>query len=257
MWPTPQNPVAWSAKRTLDGPVSEPYRPPPVRRRIEKLGATVVVAAIVADGGSTPPPTGPSEIAQTTMVRGTGPNLDGRWLLATSLGTGGARRSTASLWEVTRVAGQVVLTERYVKLPDEVRSARPDGWEPTPAEIETIAAGWDTLPSERRGIDRVSHEIIARDAFDDAVKKDAMATDALWIVRQNVGFAPGPSRPAKEVRVFAARSEDADGYRGKCITTMIVATPMPIPIELPGTFRLMRVPAVSRPFWQRLLDVFR
>jgi hypothetical protein len=257
MWPTSQNWRRGARRSALDGSVSEPYRPPPVRRRIAKLGATVVVAAIVADGGSTPPAPGSFEIAQTTMVRGTGPNLEGRWLLATSLGTGGGRRSTASLWEVTRVAGQVVLTERFVKLPDDDRSARPDGWEPTPAEVETIAAGWETLPSEQRGIARVSHEIIGRDAFDAAAKTDALATDALWIVRQNVGFAPEPSRPAKEIRVFAARLEDADGYRGKCITTMIVATPMPMPIEVQGTFRLVRVPLPSRPFWRRLLDVFR
>ena len=252
----PQIPTTSRAVRALDGPVIEPYEPPPVRCRIAKIVAAIAVATVVAERGWTSP-AAPAEIAQTTMVKGTSPDLEGRWLLATSLGTTGGRRNTASLWEVTRVAGQVVLTERYVKLPEDGRSARPDGWEPTPAEVQAIAAGWDSLPSEERGIARVSHEMIGRDAFDDAAKKDPLATDALWIVRQNVGFAPGRPRPAAEIRVFAARSEDADGYRGKCITTMIAAAPMPFPIEVPGTFRLMRVPQPPRPFWRRLLDVFR
>ena len=106
-----------------------------MRRGIVKLGAAVAVAATVSAGRMESAASGSPEIAQTTIVRGTAPSLEGRWLLVTSLGTGSGRRSTASLWEITRIAGQLALTERFVKLPGSPPAPRPDGWEPTPAEL--------------------------------------------------------------------------------------------------------------------------
>jgi hypothetical protein len=222
-----------------------------VRRLIRLLGALVVVAALASSRAADAPAASP--LAQTTIVRGTPPeDLEGRWLLLSSLGTAEARRrSTASLWEVARRDGALVVTERFVRPAGAERA----GWEPLPEELRELAEGWDEVPPEPRGVAQIRHEIIARDAFDDAIRSEPIAADARWIVRQQLTFEPGGGRPAREIRLFAARTSDAAGHRGAYVAAMIVAAPMPIPIKVDGTFRLHRLPEPA--LWTRLLDVFR
>jgi len=57
-------------------------------------------------------------MTQQTTVEGTVPNLDGRWLLLTSVSIGnGPKRTLTSLVEGTRAAGHQQLAERHVVLP--------------------------------------------------------------------------------------------------------------------------------------------
>jgi hypothetical protein len=197
-----------------------------------------------------PPPIVPIE--QETVVTGTPTALEGRWLLLTTLGTAGRGRAEAALWEVMRIDGQLRLTQRSVDLPGGKLAS---GVDPTPAELQTIARDWGTLASEPRGVDRIAHEVFGADAAD--VAREASTAGALWVVRQNLGITPGPTRPLKEVRVLAARTADAAGYRGSCLTVVLAAAPMPIPIKVEGTFRLLRLPRPAPSPWARVLDVFR
>jgi hypothetical protein len=223
-----------------------------VRRLLASLGLVALVLVGARPGASTD-----SAPIEETRVTGVLPGLEGRWLLLTTLGTGG-HRSAASLWELTSADGRIVLHEHLADLPEPQRAALDrGGWDPTPADLEAIASRWDTLVPVPRGIVRSSHELIGPDAFDDAVKREPMAAGALWIARQTYGFAPGGSRPAQEIRVFAATSRDDRGWAGRYATAAIALAPMPLPIKLDGTFRLLRLPAPSRSLWQRVADAFR
>ena len=196
-----------------------------------------------------PPPT-IAPVEQETVVTGTPPALAGRWLLLTTLGTGGRGRADAALWEAMTIDGQLRLTQRSVELP----GGRLAGVDPTPAELQAIARDWGTLASEPRGVDRIGHEILGGDAA--AVAGETSTAGALWVVRQNLGLTPGPARPLKEVRVLAARTADGAGYRGSFVTVVLAAAPMPIPIKVEGTFRLLRLPRPAPSPWARVLDVF-
>lgn len=216
------------------------------------LVAVTVGGPILAPAAPEPPvPTRP--VAQDTKEGGTLPALEGRWLLVTRLGSGGGRRGDASLWEVVRTDGRLRLTERFVDLD---RSKLVAGVEPTPAEVQTIGARWDTLPSAPRDVAHVAHEILGPDALG-AAAQEPLARGALWIVRQVVHFTPGGARPLQEIRVLAADAEEATGYRGKSLTVVMAAAPLPVPIKVEGTFRLLRVPSPSASPWARLMDVLR
>jgi hypothetical protein len=197
--------------------------------------------------------------AQETRVVGTAPPLEGRWLTVRWIGTPGAyHRSHASLWEVIRNPDGLTLSERHVVLPDDLRrKAESLDWNPSAAELQRIASAWDTLPSEARGIVRMQHELFGRDGFTDDIKSEPMTADARWVVRQTYDFEPVRRRPAKEIRLFAVERDDATGHQGAYLSAALAAAPMPIPIKLPGRFRLIRLTPTSRSLWSRITDVFR
>lgn len=200
----------------------------------------------------------PDAPVQRTSAAGTLSSLEGRWLALTTLGTGGAHRSSASLWDVERTGDGLVLSERHVILPEaQRRMVEQAGWTPTAADVALLASGSDTLPTETRGLARVHHELFGRDGFTDELRREPISAGALWVVRQTYSFAPERSRPVKQVRLLAADAEEPTGHRGRYLDVTIAAAPLPIPIKLPGTFRLVRLTAPSRSIWARIADAFR
>jgi hypothetical protein len=226
-----------------------------MRRLLAGLAGAVAVAVVasplLAQDPAPPTPT------QQTSSSGTLP-LEGRWLAIVRLGSAeGVGRSAASLWEITRRDGTIELVERLVALPPEQRAKlQAGGWQPSAGDLSAIAAAWDSLAPEPRGVARIDHRLYGADGFDDDVRAEPMTAGARWVVRQAYTFAPGGSRPMKEVRLFAAETEDRDGYGGTYLSVTVAMAPLPIPIKIPGTFRLLRLPD-ARPLWTRIADVFR
>lgn len=222
------------------------------------LGLGGVVHHTGAQPSTTVPP--PAPPAQATRVHGTLPALAGRWLAVTTVGVpAGPRRASASLWEVTRDgAGRLTLAERHVVLPEAERRnvERPD-WSPSPAEVAAVAAQWDTYPTEARAVSQIDHEIFGPDGFTDEVRREPMTADARWVVRQTYVFAPARARPVKEVRLFAAEQEEPAGWRGDFLAVTIALAPLPLPIQIPGAFRLIRLDAARPSLWARIAGVLR
>jgi hypothetical protein len=173
----------------------------------------------------------------------------------TTLGSGGPNRSAASTWEV--VDGPS-LREHFVKLPP-AQQGRLDGvgWVPTPDDLAAITNQWATLAPVDRGIVRARHEIIGPDGIDEALLRDPLAKDALWIIRQTYTFAPGGSRPSEEYHLLVARKEQDGGFAGDYVNAAIAMAPLPIPIKLAGTFRLTRIPTEQPSLFARVGELFR
>jgi hypothetical protein len=228
------------------------------------------VASVLAADAQTPTTTTDPVFAPPTQiytVKGTFPDLEGRWLLVSKVGIGNnPGRVVASLWNVTRKDGQPFLEERLVVFPPEQVKAMEEAnqksggdWTPTPADIQVVRDGWDTLAPEGRGVTSIATEFFAPDGYDDQIKKEPMTKDAQWIARQLYEFQPGGGRPVKQVNVMSAMSREGDVITGNYMTVMVAAAPFPIPIKFEGNFKLIRLgDAVtpSRGFLARVMDFF-
>ncbi len=202
----------------------------------------------------------------TTEVKGTVPDLTGRWLIVAQVnlpqGTGSGV-GVASFWEVAPVDGKPALTLRWVGLPPAQRQAldaankETRAWEPTVADLQDVRDAWDTLPPEPRGAASVATTISGADAFSEEMRGDAAMKDSLFIVQQLVSFHPGPQRPMRDVLVYGAKERLPDGFRGNYASATVAAAPFPIPISFAGTFRMYRLESVpARGLLARLLGVF-
>jgi hypothetical protein len=242
-------------------------------QRAASIALIVTLALARAGWGDTPtPPTTTTDPTvyqpptESTTVKGTLPDdFEGRWLLVCKVGIGsGPGRAVGSLWEVTRKDGQLNLDERLVVFPpaqvqamEEANQKSGGDWTPTPADIDVVRAGWDTLPPEGRGVKTIAHELFGPDGYDDAIKAEPKTKDALWIGRQVYEFGPGGGRPIKQVNVLSALTKTDGGYTGNYTSVVVAAAPFPIPIKFDGTFKLIRLGnPPARGFLARLLDVF-
>lgn len=234
-----------------------------MRRLLARLllaGALLPAIVPAADQTAEAPP------QQTTQVAGTVPDLVGRWLVVAriEIPTRPDLGSTiASLWDVSAPGGTVALTVPQVELPPALRTelaqanAQHARWEPTARELQDLRDGWAALSPLDRGIAQIATKISGSDAFDATAKGEARMKDARFIVQQTADFRPGGGRPIKDVYLYGALEQQADGWSGNYMSASVAPTPVPIPITLNGTFRLYRLDSVpARGFLDRLLGMF-
>jgi hypothetical protein len=236
------------------------------------LALTVVAAMTIgarvqgedaAPTSTTAPPANPPP-AQTTVVEGTPPAIEGRWLLLASLGVAqGAKRIVPSAFDITQKDGKLDIRERHVILPPAQNEALSRGndelggvWAPSPDDLAAIAAAWNTMQVEDRGIKDMTHQVTARDAFDDVLKEDALTKDALWVLRQAYVFLSGGNRPVSQGNLIAPTKLEGGVYSGNYLALAVAAAPFPIPIKFDGTFRLIPIGVAAPSWWTRLGDFF-
>jgi hypothetical protein len=229
------------------------------------VGASVVPALVRGNDAAPTSTTVPAvTLVQRTTSEGALPNLDGRWLLLTSVSIGtGPKRTLVSVLEGTRVDGKQHLVERHVLLPkaqrealERANDARAGVWEPTPADLDAIAASFDRLEPEDRGIAEIDHILTGRDAYDEELQEDAITKDALWVYRQRYVFQPGGNRPLNQGNLLAALRDEHGVHDGTYVALAVAASIVPVPIRFDGAFRMIPLGSATRSVWARLGDFF-
>lgn len=154
------------------------------------LGLVVAVARAQTESTTTTtlPPTQP-EFA--TTVKGTVPDLTGRWVAVCWIEIpGGRTRTTATLVEIERRDGQPQLRQPFLHLPDKLEQAMEDAdeekhWEPTPDDLKDIARAWDAGTLETiHPPARLDSYFTGRDAFDATFTSEPRTKDAQWVLQQ-------------------------------------------------------------------------
>src|SRR5262245_15902483 len=204
---------------------------------------------------------------QKTTVHGDLPDLTGRWL---ALGIvklpSGTHRNLPALWEVGGAGKDLTVTVRLAELPEpqekavEAASEAEKEWEPSRADLDAIAAAWDTLPPQAVRTESVETDLSSHDAFDDAAKAEPTTRDALWFVKQTFNLDVVAAAPViRQAALYSAltRSGGDWEWEGNYTYVILAAAPFPIPITLNGTFRLYRLDHPPVGLLARFLDAFK
>src|SRR5438477_405404 len=154
--------------------------------RAEEPATTSTSAAPTAPAA----PAAAAPVVQETTVRGTPPDLAGRWLAVTWIELGqDTIRNVATPWDITERDGRLQLTELFVELAvvkeaiDKANAERA-AWRPTREELARVLASWDQLPPVEPHLARVRHEISARGgAVSEVVHEERVADDRRRRVR--------------------------------------------------------------------------
>ncbi len=214
---------------------------------------------------ASPAPSADPPTQYTTDVKGTVPDLNGRWFAVSHIAVPGNAQGTvtvATFWDVATVDGKTAFSLHYVQPPQAMREAmrqanldrRP--WNPSPEDLAALRDGWATLEPEQRGAAKVATTITGRDGFTDVLANDEAMKDAQWVVQISVDYTPGPQRPMKDVMLYGAKESLPDGWSGAYASATIAGAPVPIPIAFKGTFRTYRLNAPSSGLLARLFGMF-
>jgi hypothetical protein len=231
------------------------------------IAAGLAVAQQAEVEVETPPTTVPDVSTKATrhetVATGRLPELGGRWLVLSDLDLGGRNRTVASFWEVGNEGGAPEIVERFVSLPADMHQALEGKneaaikWEPTDEELARIAAAWDELPDQKRGVAAVKNELWGKDAFTDEIKAEEKMKDANWVIRQAYEFVPGGNRPVRQVNIFGVSGANARGFEGVYSGVAVAVAPFPIPIPYNGGFRMVRLdPAPATGLLARIAAMF-
>jgi hypothetical protein len=220
----------------------------------------VVGGAAMADEAPPVPGVGPE---QTTTVRGTVPDLAGRWLgLAWLNLPGGTTRTNVAVWEVRTREGRPEVVVRFVGLPAAEQAALDAAnqtkapWYPTAADVARVAAAWESLPAREVRPQKVETVLTGADAFDEALRTDLQTSGARWIAQQTETPDPANARTSRQAHIYAVKDAVDGGWKGAYTTVVVAAAPFPVPITFRGSFQLFRLD--PRPgFLARLLDTLR
>src|SRR2546430_8688596 len=207
-------------------------------------------------------PAAAAPVVQETTVRGTPPDLAGRWLAVTWIELGqDTVRNVATPWDITERDGRLQLTVLFVELAvvkEAIDKANADrvAWRPTREELARVLASWDQLPPIEPHLARVRHEISARDGFADEVKAEPRTKDAIWVVSQRHDADPSGAPLMRQAMGYAALAAADGAYTGNYAGGGLAAAPVPIPLSFKGTFRLCRLTGEPKPrgLLARLLD---
>src|SRR5262245_25973558 len=232
------------------------------------LASPLLLLALLAPGARAadePAPTEPPT-ASTTEVKGTVPDLAGRWFVVSQLSIPKSDKPVAlisSFWDASAAGGKTTLTVRFVHPPQQIKdaldAANKDkrGWEPSVQDLQLVRDSWSTLAPEDRGVANVEVVITGRDAFTDMITSDEQMKDAKFLIQMTTNFTPGGQRPMKDVMLYGASEETPDGWKGNYASATIAAASFPIPISFGGTFHMYHLDAVpQRGFLERIMRVF-
>ena len=226
--------------------------------RAEEPATTSTTAAPTASAA----PAASAPVVQETTVRGTPPDLAGRWLAVAWIELSGRITNVTVPWDITERDGRLQLTELFVDLPvvkEAMDKANAGGvaWKPTREELARILASWDQLPPIEPHLAKIRHEIWARDGFPDEVKAEPRSKDAIWVVSQRHDADPSGAPLIRQAMVYAALAATDGDYTGNYDGVSLAAAPFPIPITFKGTFRLYRLTGEPKPrgLLVRLLDM--
>jgi hypothetical protein len=250
---------------------------PAMRGALSGTLLALVGSATLALGADQPAATGaPAAVEPVfrTEVKGTVPDLTGRWLAVSTVRASQVMKekvapenaqwdATARFWSVTTVGGKPQLTVHWVRLPDSLQEALAPAakegrlWEPTETQLREIRDGWDSLPPYESHVVRVETTIMEKQAFTELVQGEPEMQKAEFVVQLAIDFMPGEGRPMKDVLFYGVTDTLPDGYRGSLTTASMIAAPFPIPLMFNGTFRLYRLDSVPQAgLLQRVLGMF-
>ena len=227
--------------------------------------AQIVATPPIAQAPAPPAPATPGELTQTTTVHGTPVDLSGRWLVLFDLSVNSVRRTMPFLLDIHSKDGKPEVVEHFVDLPPDQaaelnrHNAAQTTWEPTAAELGTIAVTWDQLKKSDRGIVQVSTDVWEPSAFTETERSDPDMKGALWVIRENCSFAPGGQRPTSQINVLVGTVRVGSGWTGTGVVAQMIAAPFPVPVTLHGTFRMLHLDPSTAPspgLLRRILDAF-
>jgi hypothetical protein len=227
--------------------------------------AQVTPTPPIAQAPAPSAPATPGELTQTTTVHGTPVDLSGQWLVLFEMTTNGVRRTMPFLLDIGPKDGRPEVAERFVDLPPEITTVLEQHnkaqttWEPTAAELGSLAVAWPELAKADRGVLKVTTDVWEPSALAEAQRGGPEMQGAMWVMREAYEFAPGGQRPSSEVNVFVGTARAGSGWTGNALVAQVIAAPFPLPITLRGTFRMYKLDAATAPprgLLERILDAF-
>jgi hypothetical protein len=115
-------------------------------------------------------------------------------------------------------------------------------YEPSDRELALLRSSWQSLtPVKDTEYSRIEWKIVAAAHYDQGLQVDPNVQGSTFAISGTQSMVPRPGQPNKNIVVYGIREATDTVMSGGHVRAMMATAPFPIPIELKGDFKMIKV----------------
>jgi hypothetical protein len=115
-------------------------------------------------------------------------------------------------------------------------------WDPSDKEIAELKSSWKTLkPKPNSEYSRIQWKVLQDKYLDGGMLQDEKTKNAKFVISGDASLIAGPGQANRTILVYGADKVSDRVIEGGHVRAIMTAAPFPIPIDMKGTFKMVRL----------------
>jgi hypothetical protein len=120
-------------------------------------------------------------------------------------------------------------------------------WEPTDKDIATLKSSWKTLkPRAKSEYSRIQWKVVQDKYLDGGMLQDEKTKNAKFVISGDCSLVAQPGQANRSIIVYGADKVSDTVIEGGHVRAIMTASPFPIPIDMKGVFKMIRLTDVPK-----------
>jgi hypothetical protein len=149
---------------------------------------------------------------------------------------------------------EVTIELHDVVMPKEIQDAIDEAnkkevpWEPSAKDLELLKSTWKTLkPPQRSEYNRIQWKVIQDKYLDPGMTQDPKTKDAKFVISGDAALFATPGQANRNIIIYGADKISDGTIEGGHVRAIMTAAPFPIPIDMKGVFKMIRLAPPPKP----------
>jgi hypothetical protein len=141
----------------------------------------------------------------------------------------------------------VVMPKEIQEKIDEANKAEKP-WEPTAKDLELLKSSYKTLkPPARSEYNRIQWKVVQDKYLDTGMTQDPKTKDSKFVISGDATLFATPGQANRNIIIYGADKVSNGTIEGGHVRAIMTAAPFPIPIDMKGVFKMIRLTTPPKP----------
>jgi hypothetical protein len=120
-------------------------------------------------------------------------------------------------------------------------------WEPSEKDLALLKSSWKTLkPRAKTEYSRIQWKVLQDKYLDGGMLQDEKTKNAKFVISGDAALVATPGQPNRSILVYGADKVSDNVIEGGHVRAIMTASPFPIPIDMKGVFKMIRLTDVPK-----------
>ena len=120
-------------------------------------------------------------------------------------------------------------------------------WNPTEQDLATLKSSWKTLkPRAKTEYSRIEWKVMQDKYLDGGMLQDDKTKNAKFVMSGDAQLVATPGQPNRNIIIYGADQVSDKVIEGGHVRAIMTAAPFPIPIDMKGIFKMIRLTDVPK-----------
>lgn len=120
-------------------------------------------------------------------------------------------------------------------------------WAPTEQDLATLKSSWKTLkPRAKTEYSRIQWKVMQDKYLDGGMMQDEKTKNAKFVISGDASLVASPGQANRNIIIYGADQVSDKVIEGGHVRAIMTAAPFPIPIDMKGVFKMIRLTEVPK-----------